>query len=100
MMVVSSPTGKLLKTERLEARISRQQKDLLERAAALMGLSITDFLIMATQKAAEEVIQQHQVINLTTSDSIKLAEALLNPVPPSQALVDAFARYGKELENR
>ena len=37
---------------RLEARVSAEQKALFERAAALQGLSLTDFLVQSAQAAA------------------------------------------------
>ena len=45
--------------ERLEARVSRQQKKLFQRAAELRGVTLTDFLIGALQEAATKTIEDH-----------------------------------------
>lgn len=45
--------------ERLEARISPEQKALLERAAALEGRSLTDFVVASAQAAAHETIRRY-----------------------------------------
>lgn len=81
------------KSERLEARVTLQQKLLLQRAAELRGLSLTDFLVTSAQTAAETAIREHNIITLTARDSIAFAEALLNPGEPNEALRAAFARY-------
>ena len=85
------------KSERLEARVTRQQKEILQRAAELSGLSLTDFLVTSAQSAAEATIREHNVITLTARDSIAFAEALLTPSTPNAALRAAFERYDQEV---
>ena len=46
----------LRKQERLEARVTRQQKRLIERAAYLRGTSVTDFVVASAQQAATATI--------------------------------------------
>ncbi len=81
------------KTERLEARITPEQKALFQRAADLSGRSLTDFIIGSLQAAAEETIRSHQIIRLTAEESAAFADALLNPPPPNEQLQDAFKRH-------
>ena len=85
------------KSERLEARVTREQKEMLQRAAELSGLSLTDFLVTSAQNAAEAAIREHNVISLTARDSIAFAEALLTPGEPNAALRAAFERYDQEV---
>ena len=87
------------KSERLEARVTPQQKELLQHAAELQGLSLTDFLITSAQQIAEATIREHSVITLTKRDSMAFAEALLNPQQPNAELRAAFARYSQEVEH-
>ncbi len=81
------------KTERLEARITPEQKALFQRAADLSGRSLTDFIIGSLQAAAEETIRSHQIIRLTAEESAAFVDALLNPPPPNEPLQDAFKRH-------
>ena len=83
--------------ERLEARVTREQKEMLQRAAELSGLSLTDFLITSAQNAAEAAIREHSIITLTARDSIAFAEALLTLRKPNAALRAAFDRYDQEV---
>jgi uncharacterized protein (DUF1778 family) len=86
-----------LKRERLEARVSAEQKAVFQRAAELEGRSLSDFLIDSAQRRAEEVIREHEVIRLSVQDSLLFAEAVLNPPTPSERLRAAFARYKEEV---
>jgi uncharacterized protein (DUF1778 family) len=81
--------------ERLEARVSRNQKELFKRAAELQGRTLTDFVVASVQDAAMRVIEQTQTIRLNTDDSRAFAEALLNPREPNARLKAAAQRYLK-----
>ena len=81
------------KSERLEARLSRTQKALIQHAADLMGRSLTDFILSASQEAANKIIREHAVITLTTQESENFVNVLLNPPSPNWALRQAAKRY-------
>jgi uncharacterized protein (DUF1778 family) len=79
--------------ERFGARIRPEQKAVLQRAADIAGRSLSDFVIAAAEREAEETIRRHEIIQLTARDSHQLAEALLNPLSPSERLRAAFEDY-------
>lgn len=81
------------KTARLEARITRDLQVLLKRAAELEGRSVTDFVITAARAAAEQRIEQEQVIRLSLEDQQAFVEAILNPPEPTPALRRAFQHH-------
>ena len=89
-----------VKRERLEARVSPEQKALIERAAQLQGRSITDFLVASAQQEAERVIREHEVLVLSPRDSEAFVRALLNPPPPNEALCAAFRRHRDLIASR
>jgi uncharacterized protein (DUF1778 family) len=80
----------------LEARVSPEQKSLLERAAALEGRSLTDFVVASAHAAAMETIERHEVIALTARDSLGFTQALMHPPAPNEQL-RAAARRHREL---
>jgi uncharacterized protein (DUF1778 family) len=88
-----SPVEPQPKRERLEARITADQKALLQRAAALQGSSLSDFVINGALQAAEEVIRSHTLITLSADESRAFVDALLNPLPPNDALRAAVEQY-------
>ena len=66
---------------------------LFERAAALEGRSLTDFLLASARVAAAETISRHELLKLTPDDQRVFVEALLSPPRPTKALRVAAARY-------
>jgi uncharacterized protein (DUF1778 family) len=82
-----------IKSERLEARVTPEQKALFQRAADLAGRSLTDFIVSSLQAASEETIQRHQLIRLTAEESAAFAAALLDPPAPNARLRAALARH-------
>ena len=91
----SQQVEKTSKSERLEARISREQKELLQWAADLEGRSLTDFVVSHAQNAAVQTISEHTVIKLNRADSIAFAESLASPPELSEdaPLARAISRY-------
>lgn len=79
-------------TARLQARISTELHAQLKRAAELQGRTMTDFVVAATQKAAQQAIQQSSAIQLSVRDQEVFAQALLAPARPTPALKRAFKR--------
>jgi uncharacterized protein (DUF1778 family) len=84
---------KRARAERLEARISKAQKQLFVRAAALQGRSLTDFLVTSAQEAAVETVRAHESLRLGERDRQAFVSALLSPSAPSKALLQAAKRY-------
>lgn len=79
--------------QRLEARISTEQKEHFLDAAALRGQTLTAFIVEAAQAAADETIERHRVIKLSRAASIQFLEALANPPGPNEHLRAAFDDY-------
>lgn len=88
------------KAERLEARLSRAQKDLIQHAADLLGRTLTDFVISSSQETAQRVIREHEIVSLTTRESRNFVDALSNPPKPNAALKKAARRYRSFAKNK
>ncbi len=85
---------KRLKGERLEARLTAEQKELLQRAAELEGTTLTDFVVRSAQEQARRIIEEHTRIKLGLEDSQAFVESLLNPPQPNARMM-AFAKEYK-----
>lgn len=84
------------KDHRIATRVTGEHKSLFERAAALKGLSLTDFMVSAANDAAIKVLADSQiVIELGPEDSRAFVNGLLHPREPSELpeLRDAIAQY-------
>jgi uncharacterized protein (DUF1778 family) len=84
---------KISRSERLEARITLEQKDLLARAAALLGRSLTDFVVTAAYETATRTVREHDAMILSDRDRKVFVNALLNPPAPGARLRKAARRY-------
>jgi uncharacterized protein (DUF1778 family) len=81
------------KEDRLEARVSAALKKFFQKAAALEGTTLTDFVVNSVHAAAKRVIQEHQMITLGERDREVFIKTLLNPPEPNPQLKRAFERY-------
>ena len=88
------------RTSRLEARVTPDQKELIERAAAYQGRTVSDFVVNTMQEAAKDVIQEHEVLRLNGLQSRTFVESLLNPSEPNDALRKADDEYAKDVVSR
>jgi uncharacterized protein (DUF1778 family) len=85
------------RTARLEARMTAEQKALIERAAAYQGRSVSDFVVHTAQEAAKAVIEQHEILRLNRSQTRALVDTLLNPPAPNDALRQAARDYQRDV---
>ncbi len=87
-----------LRYERLEARVSPELKELLLDAAAMRGVTLSDFLINSAHDAAVETVERHKVIRLSREASVQFAEALLSPPGANARLRAASTRYDRVIK--
>src|SRR5215471_9357887 len=52
------------KRQRLEARVTLDQKRLIERAAELRGTTVTEFVVVSAQQAATQTIKEFETLVL------------------------------------
>src|SRR5260370_6810986 len=81
------------KQERLEARVTRVQKLLIERAARIRGTSVTNFVLVSAQEAAAETIKDFEVLTLRHKARETFVDALLHPPAPNATARGAAKRY-------
>jgi uncharacterized protein (DUF1778 family) len=99
MELSTNETNRIRKDARLEARVTIEQKLLLERAAGLRGQNLTEFMVAVLAEAATQIIKDRELIELTDLDRQVFADALLNPVPPSDRAY-ADAQWYQQLMNK
>jgi uncharacterized protein (DUF1778 family) len=86
---------------RLNFRLPRELKEVIEAAAAHRGQSVSEFAVSTLAQSARGVIQEHDVTVLSNRDR-DLFLSLLDDVDakPNEALKKAAERYKKHLGNR
>lgn len=79
------------KDSRVDIRLSAEHKENLLRAATSLGLSLSDFMVLKSMEAADEVLRRS--LKLTPRDLDVLMNALDREQEPSGALLRAVEKY-------
>jgi uncharacterized protein (DUF1778 family) len=94
---VMSSDQRGLRTARLEARITPEQKAIIERAAAYEGQSVSDFVVHSVQESAKSVLREHETLRLNRRQSEALIRSLLDAPEPNAALREAARDYHRRV---
>jgi uncharacterized protein (DUF1778 family) len=81
------------KEARVDLRISKEHKEILEQAAAIMGQPLTTFILSSTLDRARDILDREVVTKLSRRDMNRLFKILENPKKPGPALRKAAKRY-------
>lgn len=79
--------------ERIDLRTSPEIKELIVRAAATAGLSLSAFLIASAQERAKELLAENESVTLSPRDWDAFFSALDNADKPRPKLEAAAAEY-------
>ena len=85
------------RSERLDARVTREEKETIETAARLRGTSITDFIVMSAREAAIRAIRENEILTLSQRSRKVFVEALLHPPKPNERALAAAKRLKREI---
>ncbi|MBU0677009.1 MAG: DUF1778 domain-containing protein [Verrucomicrobia bacterium] len=84
--------GQPARKERFEMRISPAHKELITAAAALRGLSLTDFATGVLVQQSAEVVEQFGKTQLSARDRDRFLE-MIDEDTPNQALREAAESF-------
>ena len=80
------------KNDRIELRLTSEQKQEIEQAAAISGRSVTDFSVPLLVEQANEVIRQERELRMS-KDAWDAFNAILDmPAKPLSGLADLLQR--------
>lgn len=93
------PTAVENRTQRINARVRATDKALIEEAANLEGLSVSNFMVRTAKLWAQEVLRRHQQVKLTPEASLALHHLLFDQTDePPAALREALALHDQLVE--
>ncbi|WP_036244794.1 type II toxin-antitoxin system TacA family antitoxin [Methylobacter tundripaludum] len=75
-----------LKHARMELKTTEDMKDLIFRAAALMGIDVTAFVLGPAAERAQQVIANYSAIQLGIDGQRRFAALMNQPPEPTQAM--------------
>lgn len=79
--------------ERIDLRTSANTKQLIVKASALAGVSISTFMVNSAQERAQQMLAQHEALTLSAQDWDKFVSVIDNPPPPNQRLKTAMKKH-------
>jgi len=80
------------KTERLEMRLRREHKEMIEEAAAVQGQPLTAFALSTLIDRARDVLAKHRATVLTRRDMKRFTSLIEEDSAPNAALKRAVRR--------
>ncbi len=86
--------------KRINLRLKRSTKQMLERAASFEGQTISKFVLSSALARAEKTIQEHEIMNLNAKESKAFFDALAAPIRFNSELVAAFEEHDHRITNQ
>lgn len=79
--------------ERITARIPHANRLIIERAAAVCGATLNQFIVQSALDRAGEILEREETLRLTARDATTFLDALDNPPPLSEKLNAALKAH-------
>ncbi|KAF2516456.1 type II toxin-antitoxin system TacA family antitoxin [Flavobacterium foetidum] len=92
--------------DRIDVRISKEQKELIKYASELRGFkNLSEFVVFCINAEAAKIITENNLVVSTIEDKKIFLESILNPPSPNEKLKEAQLKYknfleGDEFDNR
>lgn len=95
MATANAPMPKAARSarERIDVRLRPEQKEEIERAASIKGLTVTDFILQNAVSHAKQTIRDYESWTLERPDAEIFAAALMEPAALGPQLAQAAERY-------
>lgn len=89
-----------LVNDRIDIRISKENKELIKYAAEISGFkSVSEFIVSLANKEAKRIIEEETKLLKSMEDKVLFVETLLNPPAPNNALKSALNHYNDLLNS-
>ena len=83
------------KKDNIHIRVEPEQKEVINKAATLLGLDLSSFVLQNSLKAAREELAEVEALTISKEDSETFLEALMNPPAPNENLKAAYKKYNE-----
>ena len=87
----------LITGARLNIRVDRNARKLLDKAAGYARLSVSEFVLSRAMASAREVVQAQESITLLPAQFEAFLAAIDRPAKPNAALKRAFRRHAGQV---
>ena len=86
--------------DRITARVPHSTRAIIERAAAIYGATISQFIVQASVEQANRVLHSMEMVKLSSRDARIFIDALTKPPVPNKKLKEAVRAHKRLVESR
>ena len=86
-------------TERVSATIPLRVYEKLTEAAQVIGATLNQFLVQSALEKADQILEQERVIQMSKRDAKVFFDAVDNPPPINEKLLEAMKAYQEAFPN-
>lgn len=87
--------SKRVSDDRITARLPHANRVIIERAAAMYGATVNQFIVQTALDRAGEILEREEMLRLSERDARTFLAALENPPEPSQKLIGALEAHSR-----
>jgi len=85
------------RNERINLRLNKNAKALIERAAGFEGKAVSQFILFSALASAEKTVREHDIMALNARESQRFFDALSRPVRFNKKLTEALAEHSRRV---
>jgi uncharacterized protein (DUF1778 family) len=89
----ASSMKKAVSDDRIVSRIPRVNRVVIEKAAAVYGATINQFIVQSALDRASEILEREELLRLSERDAQLFLQALDKPPLPNQKLINALDQH-------
>lgn len=91
----ATATKKQASDDRIVSRIPRSNRVIIEKAAAVYGATINQFIVQTALDRANEILEREELLRLSEQDAQLFLDALDKPPLPNNKLIEAMNQHGR-----
>lgn len=97
MQTATTPksASKPIADDRVTARIPHANRLIIERAAAVYGATLNQFIVQSALDRAGEILKREEALHLSERDALAFLDALEHPPQPSENLIAALQAHDR-----
>lgn len=88
-------TKRIPSDDRIVSRIPRSKRAVIEKAAAVYGATINQFIVQSALDRASEILEREELLRLSERDAQLFLNALDKPPLPNENLIEAMNQHAR-----
>lgn len=91
----ATATKREISDDRIVSRIPRSNRLIIEKAAAVYGATLNQFIVQTALDRASEIMEREEMLRLSGQDAQLFLDALDKPPLPDKNLIEAMKQHAR-----